>query len=116
MSGCARSVSRQVCHSSAYARWWPSIAFWLAEVEQVLYRHPAVKELAVYGVPDELKGERVKASIVLKDGVTATSEELIAYCCERIAVYKAPESVEFVKELPKSATGKILKRVLRTQC
>ncbi len=88
---------------------------WPAEVEQVLYRHPAIKEVAVYGVPDPVKGEATKAAIVLKDGEHATSEDIIAYCRERIAVYKAPESVEFVKELPKSATGKILKRVLRTQ-
>lgn len=88
---------------------------WPAEVEQVLYRHPAVKELAVYGVPDPVKGEVVRAAIVLKEGATATGDEIIAYCRERIAVYKAPESVEFVKELPKSATGKILKRVLRAQ-
>ncbi len=86
---------------------------WPAEVEQVLYRHPAVKELAVYGVPDPVKGESVKAAIVLKEGETRSAEEIIAYCRERIAVYKAPEQVEFVKELPKSATGKILKRVLR---
>ena len=86
---------------------------WPAEVEQVLYRHPAVKELAVYGVSHPVKGESVKAAVVLKDGLTATSEELIAFCRERIAAYKAPESVEFVNELPKSATGKILKRVLR---
>ena len=86
---------------------------WPAEVEQLLYRHPAVKELAVYGAPDAVKGESVRAAIVLKDGAMATSEEIIAYCRERMATYKAPESVEFVKELPKSATGKILKRVLR---
>jgi long-chain acyl-CoA synthetase len=86
---------------------------WPAEVEQLLYRHPAVKELAVYGVHDPVKGESVRAAIVLKAGATATSEEIIAFCRERMAVYKAPESVEFVGELPKSATGKILKRMLR---
>ena len=88
---------------------------WPAEVEQMLYRHPAVKEIAVYGIPDPINGEAVKAAIVLKNGVTATSEEIIAYCREHLAVYKAPASVEFVTELPKSATGKILKRVLRTR-
>src|SRR5205085_3974662 len=86
---------------------------WPAEVEQFLYRHPAIKEVAVYGIPDALKGERVKASVILKEGSTASGEEIIAYCRERMAVYKAPESVAFVKELPKSATGKILKRLLR---
>ncbi|MFL5802593.1 MAG: long-chain-fatty-acid--CoA ligase [Roseiflexaceae bacterium] len=86
---------------------------WPAEVEQLLYRHPAVKELAVYGAPDPIKGEMVCAAIVLKQGATATSEEIIAFCREQMAVYKAPESVEFVGELPKSATGKILKRLLK---
>jgi long-chain acyl-CoA synthetase len=88
---------------------------WPAEVEQVLYRHPAVQEIAVYGVPDPEKGEAVQAAIVLKAGATATSEEIVAFCRDRLAVYKAPASVEFVKELPKSATGKILKRVLRVR-
>jgi long-chain acyl-CoA synthetase len=88
---------------------------WPAEVEQLLYRHPAVKEVAVYGIPDPVRGETVKAAIVLKEGATTTSDEIIAFCRDRIAVYKAPASVNFVKELPKSATGKILKRVLRGQ-
>ncbi|MBT8339693.1 MAG: long-chain fatty acid--CoA ligase [Desulfatitalea sp.] len=86
---------------------------WPAEVEQYLYRHPAVKELAVYGVPHPEKGEVVKAAIVLKQGATATSDEIIAYCRENLAAYKVPKYVEFVTELPKSATGKLLKRVLR---
>ncbi|MGI8785014.1 MAG: long-chain-fatty-acid--CoA ligase [Acidobacteriota bacterium] len=86
---------------------------WPAEVEQVLYRHPAVKEIAVYGAADSIKGEVVKAAVVLKDGARATSDEIIAFFRERAAVYKAPVAVDFVKELPKSATGKILKRMLR---
>jgi long-chain acyl-CoA synthetase len=88
---------------------------WPAEVENMLYRHPAVKELAVYGVPDAAKGEKVGVAIVLKDGAAATAEEIIAYCREKLAVYKAPERIDFVRELPKSATGKILKRILRDQ-
>jgi long-chain acyl-CoA synthetase len=88
---------------------------WPAEVEQVLYRHPAVREAAIYGVADPVKGEAVKASIVLRPGAAATAGEVIAYCRERMAVYKAPAEVEFVAELPKSATGKILKRVLRAR-
>jgi long-chain acyl-CoA synthetase len=86
---------------------------WPAEVEQALYRHPAVREVAVYGVADPLKGEAVKAAVILKAGATATAEEIIAFCRDRLAVYKAPSAVELVTELPKSATGKILKRVLR---
>jgi len=88
---------------------------WPAEVEQALYRHPAIREVAVYGVSDPVKGEAVKAAIILKDGARATPEEIIAFCRERLAVYKAPGAVDIVAELPKSATGKILKRVLRTR-
>lgn len=86
-----------------------------AEVEQVLYKHPAVHEAAVYGIPDPVKGEAVKAAIVLKEGATATPEQIIEYCRDRIAAYKAPREVEFVTEIPKSAVGKILKRVLREE-
>ena len=86
---------------------------WPAEVEQALYRHPAVREVAVYGVSDPVKGEAVRAAIVLRDGSTATAEEIIGFCRDHMAVYKAPATVEFVKEFPKSATGKILKRILR---
>ncbi|GAB6907836.1 AMP-dependent synthetase and ligase [Desulfosarcina cetonica] len=88
---------------------------WPAEVEQYLYRHPAVKELAVYGIPHAEKGEAVCASIVLKDGKEATPEEIIAYCRENMAAYKVPSRVLIVEELPKSATGKILKRELRAE-
>lgn len=88
---------------------------WPAEVEQFLYRHSAVKELAVFGVPHPVKGEAVRAAIVLKDGVRVGTEEILAFCRENLAAYKVPASIEFVQELPKSATGKILKRVLRDQ-
>jgi acyl-CoA synthetase (AMP-forming)/AMP-acid ligase II len=83
------------------------------EVEEVLYRHPAVSECAVIGVPDERWVERVHAVIVLKLGQSATAEEIMAFCKERLARYKAPRSVEFIDGLPKSAQGKILKKVLR---
>ena len=88
---------------------------WPAEVEHALYRHPAVREVAVYGVEDPVKGEAVGAAIILREGTAATAEEIIAFCRERLAVYKAPAAVQFVRELPKSATGKILKRVLRAR-
>jgi len=88
---------------------------WPAEVEQYLYHHPAVKELAVYGVPHPEKGETVRAAVVLKENEDVTTEEIIAFCRERMANYKVPASVEFIEELPKSATGKILKRVLKEQ-
>ncbi|MFQ5578316.1 MAG: long-chain fatty acid--CoA ligase [Anaerolineae bacterium] len=86
-----------------------------AEVEHVIYKHPAVKEVAVYGVPDPVKGEAVQAAVVLKEEAAATEDEIIAFCRDNIAVYKAPRAVQFVTELPKSATGKILKRVLREE-
>jgi long-chain acyl-CoA synthetase len=86
---------------------------WPAEVEHVLYRHPAVKEVAVYGAPDPDKGEEVRAAVILKDGASASPEALAQFCRDHLAAYKIPQRVEFVPELPKSATGKILKRVLR---
>jgi long-chain acyl-CoA synthetase len=84
------------------------------EVEEVLFAHPAVREVAVLGAPDAVKGEVVRACVVLRDGQAATAAELIALCRERIAAYKVPAVVEFVAALPKSPTGKILKKELRT--
>lgn len=86
---------------------------WPAEVEQRIYRHPAVLEAAVYGAPHRLKGEEVLADVVLKDGATATSGDILVFCREHLAKYKVPHRVNIVTELPKSATGKVLKRVLR---
>jgi len=83
------------------------------EVEEILYRHPAVSEAAVIGVPDDKWVERVHAVITLKAGQNASSDEVITFCKERLARYKAPRSVEFVEELPKNPQGKILKRQLR---
>ena len=87
---------------------------WPREVEDVLAEHPAVRESAVVGVPDEKRGETVKAFVSLKAGATATPEELIAHCKERMAAYKYPRSVVLIDELPKTVTGKILRRELRT--
>ena len=83
------------------------------EIEEVLYRHPAVSEAAVIGVPDKLWVERVHALIVLKAGGRATAEEIVEFCKNRLARYKAPKSVEFVSSLPKNPQGKILKKELR---
>jgi long-chain acyl-CoA synthetase len=88
---------------------------WPAEVEQFLYKHPAIQEVAVYGISHPEKGEMVVAAIVLREGARATADEIIAYCRRHMAAYKAPARVDFVSELPKSATGKILKRTLRDQ-
>jgi long-chain acyl-CoA synthetase len=83
------------------------------EVENVIYQHPAVAEVAVYGTPDPLKGEIVKANIVLKLGHTITDQQIIDFCYERMAAYKVPRVINFVDSLPKNPTGKVLKRVLR---
>jgi long-chain acyl-CoA synthetase len=86
---------------------------WPREVEDVLAEHPAVRESAVVGVPDEKRGETVKAFVSLKSGASATPEELIAHCKERMSAYKYPRSVVVLDELPKTVTGKILRRELR---
>jgi len=83
------------------------------EVENVIYMHPAVLEVAVIGVPDENWGEAVKAVVVLKPGMKASEEEIIEFCKERLAHYKAPKSLDFVDALPKTGSGKIAKRELR---
>ena len=87
------------------------------EVEEVLYEHPAVMEAAVVGVPDPYRGETVKAFIVLKPEYRGkvSEEEIIKFCRERLAAYKVPRLIEFRDELPKSAVGKILRRVLRDE-
>jgi len=83
------------------------------EVEEVLYEHPKVKECAVVGVPVSVeKGERVKAFVVLKQGETASEEDLLAFCRENLAPYKVPRFIEFRDDLPKTMVGKILRRVL----
>ncbi|MCE7736205.1 MAG: long-chain fatty acid--CoA ligase [Candidatus Heimdallarchaeota archaeon] len=83
------------------------------EVEDILYEHPAVEEAAVCGVPDKYRGEVAKAFIVLKNGETASTDELSEFCKTRMAKYKVPKYYDFIDELPKSAVGKILRRVLR---
>lgn len=86
---------------------------WPREVEDVLYTHPAVREAAVVGIPDPYRGETVKAFVSLKAEEGADARELIAFCQERMAAYKYPRLVDIVVELPKSQTGKILRRALR---
>ncbi|MDD5085579.1 MAG: long-chain fatty acid--CoA ligase [Candidatus Omnitrophica bacterium] len=83
------------------------------EVEEVLYRHPAVKEAAVIALPDPIRGEIPKAFVVLKEAVQLSERELIRFLRPHLADYKIPRAVEFREDLPKSAQGKILKKVLR---
>jgi long-chain acyl-CoA synthetase len=86
---------------------------WPREVEDVLYEHPAVREAAVIGVPDEYRGETVKAFVSLRRDASVEPEELIGFCKERMAAYKYPRQIELVDDLPKTVTGKILRRELR---
>ena len=88
---------------------------WPREVEDVLYEHEAVREAAVIGVPDEYRGETVKAFVSLRPGKTATAEELIAFTKDRMAAYKYPRQIEFLDEIPKTVTGKLLRRELRNR-
>ena len=88
---------------------------WPRDVEDVIYQHPAVKETAVVGEPDPYRGETVKAFVALKEGMgdSVTPEEIISFCKARMAAYKYPRKVEFVAEIPKTLTGKFLRRELR---
>ncbi|MFF1548296.1 class I adenylate-forming enzyme family protein [Streptomyces sp. NPDC058291] len=88
---------------------------WPREVEDVLYTHPAVREAAVVGVPDGYRGETVKAYISLRPGADADADTLAAYCKDRLAAYKYPRQVEILRDLPKTASGKILRRELRSR-
>ena len=90
---------------------------WPRDVEDVLYQHPATREACVVGVPDPYRGETVKAFVSIREDYegSVTSEELIAFCQQRMAAYKYPRLLEIVSEIPKTATGKFLKQVLRSQ-
>ena len=85
------------------------------EIDEVLYQHPKIQDAVAVGMPDEYRGETVKAFVVLKEGETATEEDIISFCREKLAAYKAPRIVEFRDSLPKSAVGKILRKILRAE-
>ena len=84
-----------------------------SEVEDMMLSHAKIKDLVIVGIPDDLKGEAPKAFIVLREGISATQEEIRAYCKENMAPYKVPVAVEFIEEVPRAASGKALRRLLR---
>jgi long-chain acyl-CoA synthetase len=86
---------------------------WPREVEEYLLKHPTIREAAVVGIPDEYRGESVKAFVTLKPGTSATPEDIIAFAKVTMAAYKYPRAVEIVAELPKTPSGKIVRRELR---
>ena len=85
------------------------------EIDEVLYQHPKIADAVSVGVPDAYRGETVKAFIVPKEGETLSQEEVHEFCKEKLAAYKRPKNIEFREELPKSAVGKILRKVLRAE-
>ncbi len=85
------------------------------EVEEIIMQHTKVADVAVIGVPDALRGEVGHAFVVLKPDLQATEREIIRHCRERVADYKAPRSVQFIDALPRGATGKVVKRLLRKE-
>ena len=86
---------------------------WPREIEEVIATHPAIAEVGVIGVPDETRGERVKAWVVCRPGSSVTEAELRAFCRDRLAPYKVPSQIEIVSELPKTQVGKVLRRALK---
>ena len=86
---------------------------WPREVEDVLFKHPAVREAAVVGVPDEYRGETVAAFVSLKPGASASPEEIQAFCKQRLAAFKYPRTVQILDDIPKNANGKVMRRELR---
>ncbi|OQA54093.1 MAG: Long-chain-fatty-acid--CoA ligase [Candidatus Omnitrophica bacterium ADurb.Bin277] len=83
------------------------------EIDEILFEHSKISEACCIGIPDEYRGETVKAYIVVRPGETLTKQEVTAFCKEKMTAYKVPTEVEFIDELPKSAIGKIMRRELR---
>ena len=86
---------------------------WPREIEEVISTHPSVAEVGVVGLPDNMRGEVVKAWVVLREDCALTPADLKLYCRDRLAPYKVPAKYEFVADLPKTQVGKVLRRVLR---
>jgi flavin-dependent dehydrogenase len=87
----------------------------IKEIDEVIFKHPKVKDVITVGIPDEYRGETVKAFVQPVEGVTVTEEEIIAFCRERLAAYKVPRIIEFRSELPRSMVGKAFRRILRDE-
>jgi long-chain acyl-CoA synthetase len=85
------------------------------EIDEVLFQHPKIQDAVAVGIADNYRGETVKAYVVLKPGQTATEEEVVAFCREKLVAYKVPKLVEFRDSLPKSAVGKVLRKILRDE-
>jgi long-chain acyl-CoA synthetase len=85
------------------------------DIDEVFYRHPRVQEACTIGIPDRKRGENIKVFVVLKEGMTATKEELLDFCKTQLAKYKLPTEIEFRTELPKTNVGKILRKQLRAE-
>ena len=85
------------------------------EIDDVLFKHPKVKDAITVGIPDEYRGETVKVFVQLVEGQTATEEELRDFCREHLTAYKVPKFIEFRSELPRSTVGKALRRILRDE-
>jgi long-chain acyl-CoA synthetase len=85
------------------------------EIEEILYEYPKIKDAAVVGIEDNLRGEYIKAYVVLKEGEICYSKEIIRFLKQRLASYKLPRKIEFLDDLPKNATGKILKKELKNR-
>jgi len=86
-----------------------------SEIDEVVLMHPQVADAGAVGVPDSLRGEKVVLFVVLKEGMQASQDELLAYCREHLAKYKVPKKIIFKNELPKTAVGKVLRRTLRDE-
>jgi long-chain acyl-CoA synthetase len=83
------------------------------EIDEILFQHPKILEACAIGVPDRYRGETVNAYVVVKPGEKVTADEVIQYCREKLAAYKAPKMVEFIDALPKSAIGKVLRKEVK---
>ena len=85
------------------------------DIDEVLFKHPKVKDAITVGIPDEYRGETIKSFVQLVEGQTATEEELREFCRQHLVAYKVPRYIEFRKELPRTAVGKALRRQLREE-